>query len=201
MSASSSTAPDTLDAAVAAARACVHCGDLPLGPRPVLRASATARILIVGQAPGTRVHATGFPWNDPSGDRLRAWMGVDRETFYDERRIAIVPMGFCYPGTGKSGDLPPRPECAPRWHAKVMAGMPGIALGILCGAYAHRHYLGRHRRPTLTATLRAWAEMPAPFLPLPHPSGRNNGWLVRNPWFEAELVPALRAEVERLLRR
>ena len=126
-------------------------------------------------------------------------MGVDRDTFYDERRIAIMPMGFCYPGTGKSGDLPPRPECAPRWHEPILAQLPRIELALLCGAYAHRRYLDRHRRPTLTGTVLAWREMPAPWLPLPHPSGRNNGWLARNPCFEAEMLPHLRERVRALV--
>lgn len=174
-------------------RGCTACAAyLPLGPRPVVRASSTASVLIVGQAPGTRVHQTGIPWNDPSGDRLRAWMGVDRTTFYDERRIAIVPMGFCYPGRAASGDMPPRPECAPMWHDLLLARMPHLRLVLLAGSYAQRHYLGKQRCRSLTETVRAFGTMPEPFLPLPHPSGRNNGWLRRNPWFEAELVPELR---------
>jgi uracil-DNA glycosylase len=166
----------------------------------VLRASPTARLLIVGQAPGTRVHATGVPWNDPSGDRLRAWLDLDRDTFYDARRIAIVPMGFCYPGTdARGGDRPPRPECAPLWHAPLRTLMPAIELTLLVGSYAQRHYLGRRARPTLTETVRAWRDYLPDVMPLPHPSWRNTTWIARNPWFADELVPALRQRVHALL--
>lgn len=179
-------------------RACRHCeAQLPLGPNPVLRASATARLLVVGQAPGTRVHATGIPWNDPSGDRLRAWLQLDRETFYDSGRIAIVPMGFCYPGRGRSGDLPPRPECAPLWHELLLAQMPALQLVLLVGRYAQDYYLGRSRE-TLTDRVRRWADFGPRFMPLPHPSPRNTLWLRRNPWFEAQVVPALRARLQSL---
>ncbi|MDA1107201.1 MAG: uracil-DNA glycosylase family protein [Proteobacteria bacterium] len=181
-------------------RACRACeAHLPLGPRPIVRASTTARLLIVGQAPGTRVHATGLSWNDPSGDRLRAWMGVDRETFYDEARIAVLPMGFCYPGKGKGGDLPPRPECAELWRAPLHAALPQIEFTLLIGQYAQRHYLGKRRKPTLTETVRAWREYLPHYLPLPHPSPRNLMWLRRNPWFECEVVPVLREKVHALL--
>ncbi|MFV8817784.1 uracil-DNA glycosylase family protein [Haliea sp. E17] len=176
-------------------RACRLCEkDLPLGPNPVLRASASARLLIVGQAPGTRVHASGIPWNDPSGDRLRQWLQMDRERFYDDSRIAIVPMGFCYPGRGRSGDLPPRPECAAQWHAALLEQMPRIELVLLIGQYAQNHYLGRSRE-TLTERVRRWRDFGPRFLPLPHPSPRNTLWLKRNPWFEAEVVPELRRRV------
>lgn len=182
-------------------RACTACElHLPLGPRPVLRASTTARLLIIGQAPGTKVHATGIPWNDPSGDRLRAWMGIDRDTFYDGSRIAITPMGFCYPGKGPSGDLPPRPECAPLWHARLQALMPDIELVLLVGQYAQRHYLrsaGQH----LTDTVRDFRRHVPRYLPLPHPSPRNQLWLKRNPWFEREVVPVLRRRVARVLEK
>jgi len=190
-----------LEAVLRAARACRVCAaDLPLGPRPVLRARATARLLIVGQAPGTRVHETGIPWNDPSGERLRDWLAVDRATFYDESRIAIVPMGFCYPGRNpRGGDNPPRPECAPLWHAPLLAALPGIGLTLLVGQYAQGHYLGGRRRRNLTETVRAWADYAPEYLPLPHPSWRNTAWLKRNPWFEAELLPELRARVRALL--
>jgi uracil-DNA glycosylase len=166
----------------------------------VLRASPSATVLIIGQAPGTRVHATGIPWNDPSGERLRRWLGIGRELFYDERRIAIVPMGFCYPGTGRSGDLPPRPECAPLWHGKVLAQLPRLRLVLLIGQYAHARYLPEWRGLTLTARVARWREARASFFPLPHPSGRNNGWLRKNPWFEAELLPQLRARLAAALR-
>lgn len=182
-------------------KACRTCeGALELGPRPVLRARETARLLIIGQAPGTRVHETGVPWNDASGERLRAWMGVDRATFYDERRIAIVPMGFCYPGRdAQGGDRPPRPECALLWHEQVLAHLPSLELILLVGQYAQRRYLDGHVKATLGETVRAWADYGPRFWPLPHPSWRNTAWLKRNPWFEAELLPALRARVARVL--
>lgn len=184
---------------------CRICRDAPRGaplphePRPVTRASATARILVAGQAPGTRVHASGLPFTDPSGDRLRAWMGVDEAVFYDRARIAIVPMGFCYPGTApKGGDYPPRPECAPRWHAEVMAALPAVELTLLVGSYAQAHYLGDRRKPTMTETVAAWREYGPRSIPLPHPSWRNTAWIKRNPWFEDDLVPALRERVHDL---
>jgi len=190
-----------LAAVLAAARACRVCAaHLPHGPRPVLRAAASAPLLIVGQAPGSKVHATGIPWNDPSGDRLRDWLALDRETFYDESRIAIVPMGFCYPGrAARGGDLPPRPECAPLWHPPLRAALSRVRLTLLVGQYAQAHYLGKRRRPSLTETVRAWADYGPAFLPLPHPSWRNTAWLKKNPWFEAELLPVLRARVRKLL--
>lgn len=171
-------------------RACSHC-DLPLGPNPVLRASAGARILIVGQAPGTRVHKTGIPWNDPSGDRLRGWLQMDRDSFYDESRIAIVPMAFCYPGKGKSGDLPPPPDCSEKWHGLLLQQMPRIEITLLVGRYAQDYYLGRSRE-TLTERVKRWRDYAPRYWPMPHPSPRNTLWLKRNPWFEAEVVPALR---------
>lgn len=182
-------------------RACTLCAaHLPLGPRPVLRARASARILIVGQAPGTRVHETGIPWNDRSGERLRAWLEVDREVFYDDSRIAIVPMAFCYPGVdARGGDKPPRPECAPRWHPPVLAGLPRLELTLLVGQYAQGHYLGPRRKKTLSETVRAWAEYAPGYIPLPHPSWRNTAWLKKHPWFEAELLPVLRDRVRALL--
>lgn len=182
-------------------RACRVCaGDLPLGPRPVLRCRTSARLLIVGQAPGTRVHETGLPWNDPSGDRLRAWMAVDRETFYDEARIAIIPMGLCYPGRApRGGDLPPRPQCAALWLDRLLAQLPHIELTLLAGAYAQRHYLGERVKASLTETVRAWRGYAPRFLPMPHPSFRNNFWLRQNPWFESEVLPYLRERVLQLL--
>lgn len=192
---------DSLKTVLAEARACTHCAEhLPLGPRPVLRASASARIVIIGQAPGTRVHETGIPWNDPSGDTLRAWLDIDRETFYDESRIAIVPMGFCYPGRmPRGGDAPPRPECAPMWHARLLAALPHIEATILCGQYAHAYYLEGRKKRTLAETAAAWREYAPAMWPLVHPSPRNRLWLKRNPWFESEVVPALRAHVHTLL--
>jgi uracil-DNA glycosylase len=181
-------------------RACDACrAHLPLGPRPVLRAARSARILVAGQAPGTRVHATGIPWNDPSGDRLREWMRIDRETFYDERRIAIIPMGFCYPGRGKSGDLPPRPECARLWMDRLMAALPELELILPIGQYSHAYHLGDRRKPTLTETVRGWRDYGRRYLPLPHPSPRNNIWLRKNQWFESDVVPVLRRRCRRVL--
>ncbi len=189
-----------LDALLREVRACRLCEPhLPLGPRPVLRADARARVLIVGQAPGTRVHATGIPWNDPSGDRLRDWLQVDRDTFYDERRFAIIPAGLCYPGRGRSGDRPPRPECAPRWHPALRALLPRIELTLLVGQYAQAYYLGARRRPTLTETVHAWREYLPEFLPLPHPSPRNTRWLQVNPWFAREVLAELRARIPPLI--
>jgi len=186
---------------VTAARACrIYEQHLPLGPRPVLRAQARARLLIIGQAPGTRVHETGIPWNDRSGDRLRDWLQLPREVFYDERRIAIVPMGFCYPGVDDSGgDRPPRPECAPRWHPPLRAALPQVELTLLVGMYAQRHYLGRRRRATLTETVRHGRDYLPDFLPLPHPSWRNTAWLRKNLWFEADLLPELRKRMKMLV--
>jgi uracil-DNA glycosylase len=175
-------------------RQCRHCeASLPQGPRPVVAASRTARILIIGQAPGLRVHASGVPWADASGRELRRWLGVDEAAFYDPRRFALMPMGFCYQGKGRSGDLPPRPECAPLWHPRLLAAMPHVRLTLLVGAYAQRHYLGVDAGPTLTATVGDFRRYLPRFLPLPHPSPRNRPWVAKNPWFEADLLPELRA--------
>lgn len=159
-----------------------------------------AKILIAGQAPGSRVHETGIPFNDPSGDRLRAWMGIDREVFYDAEKIAILPMGFCYPGTGKSGDLPPRPECAPQWRKKLLAHLPHIKLTLLIGGYAQDWHLGDLQKETLTETVRAWRQYWPQMLVLPHPSPRNNIWLKKNPWFETDVIPTLKAATQDMLR-
>jgi uracil-DNA glycosylase len=187
---------------VAEARACRLCeAQLPLGPRPVLRAAASARLMIVGQAPGTRVHESGIPWNDRSGERLRDWLQIPRELFYDEHRVAIVPMGLCYPGVdAKGGDKPPRPECAPLWHPPLRAALPNVELTLLVGMYAQAHYLGKRRQTTLTETVRHWRDFLPDYLPLPHPSWRNTAWLKKNPWFEADLLPELRKRVKRLIR-
>lgn len=198
-SGSSTGAEQGLAELAAAARACRVCADvLPLGPRPVFRASVTARLLIVGQAPGTKVHNTGIPWNDPSGDRLRQWLEMDRDAFYDESRIAIVPMGLCYPGRlPRGGDAPPRPECAPLWRARLVGAMPQIRLTLLVGMYALRHTLGPD---PMTAHVRAFrTHEAAGYFPLPHPSWRTTGWERRNPWFGAEVLPALRAAVSAAL--
>lgn len=192
-------------------RSCRACVETPAGkplphqPRPVIQASGTARLCIAGQAPGTRVHATGIPFNDPSGDRLRDWLGIDRETFYDAERLAIVPMGFCFPGLdAKGGDLPPRRECRGFWHDRVFAAMPQIELVLAIGQYAQAYHLGPDRKRNLTETVGHWREILASdrhprILPLPHPSWRNNTWLKKNPWFETELLRILRREVARLI--
>ena len=181
-------------------RACRLCEKyLPHGSRPVVQASASSRLLIVGQAPGRRVHETGIPWNDPSGDRLRAWLGIPRELFYDERCIAIVPTGFCYPGKGKSGDLPPRPECAPAWHPHLLAAMPEVQLTLLIGRHAQEYYLRENGKATLTGTVAAYEDYLPSHFPLPHPSPRNQAWWKANPWFEREVLPALRRRVASLL--
>ena len=181
-------------------RACKVCANaLPNSPRPILRASGSARLLIVGQAPGRVVHETGIPWNDLSGDRLRVWLDIDRGSFYDERQIAIIPTGFCYPGSGERGDLPPRRECAPLWHPALRAALPGIRLTLLVGSYAHAYYLGGKRKKTLAQTVQAWREYLPEYFPLPHPSPRNRLWLRNNPWFEAEVVPELRKRVSDIL--
>ena len=183
-----------LDSLLVDVRACTLCRDSIPEPRPVLRAAASARILVVGQAPGTKVHASGIPWNDASGHRLRHWMGVDDATFYDESRIAIVPMGFCYPGKGRSGDLPPRPECAATWHDAIMSRLPDIRCTLLIGQYAQRHYLAAGY-VSLTARVKDWRRFAPEVYVLPHPSPRNQFWLGNNPWFEQDTVPALRKTV------
>ncbi|WP_193172057.1 uracil-DNA glycosylase family protein [Nisaea nitritireducens] len=194
--------PDPLEILVTRISACRTCADhLPLGPRPVVVPRPGARILIVGQAPGTRVHESGIPWNDRSGDRLREWMGLDRETFYTSERIAIMPMGFCYPGVlPNGGDAPPRPECAPQWHAELLGHMPRIDLVILAGMYAQKHYLGKARKKTLTETVQSWRDYAPLYLPMPHPSWRSGNILKKNPWIEGEILPHLQAEVARLIR-
>ena len=185
--------------AAAEARACRHCAAvLPLGPRPVFRVSTTATLLIAGQAPGTKVHATGIPWNDPSGERLRSWLAMDKHTFYDESRIAILPMGFCYPGRLKNGgDAPPRPECAPLWRERLLTSMPSIRLTLLVGSYAQIYTLGRG---PMTDRVRDFRAHLPDWFPLPHPSWRTTIWERRNPWFEAEALPALRSAVAEALR-
>lgn len=191
----------SLNELLAEIRQCRLCeSDLPLGPRPVLRAAASARLLIVGQAPGTKVHASGIPWDDPSGERLRDWLHIEREAFYDPARVAIVPMGFCYPGRlPKGGDKPPRPECAPTWHPPLLDLLPHIELTILAGAYGQKRFLGAKRGKTLTETVRAWRDHGPQFMPLPHPSWRTVGWQKRNPWFDEEVLPELRRRVRALV--
>lgn len=181
-------------------RHCQICAEhLPLGPRPVVQAGRGAKLLIIGQAPGTRVHASGVPWDDPSGERLRQWLALDKPSFYDPDQVAIAPMGFCYPGKGKSGDLPPRKECAPQWHAALLQQLPEIKLTLLIGQYAQKYYLDDAYK-NLTERVGHWREQLADDAPiaLPHPSPRNRHWLQQNPWFEAELVPQLQDRVARL---
>jgi len=191
------TKGDRVDELLGEIRACRICAaHLPLGPRPVLQASATSRLLIVSQAPGRKVHETGIPFNDPSGDRLRDWLGIDKAMFYDTGRVAIVPMGFCFPGTGRGGDLPPRPECAPAWHPRLLPLLKQVQLTLVIGQYAQAGLLGVARGTRLTDTVQAWRDhLVHGRLPLPHPSPRNRLWLVRNPWFETELLPVLRERV------
>jgi uracil-DNA glycosylase/uncharacterized protein YeaO (DUF488 family) len=194
-------------------RACRTCADvLPLGPRPVVQASASSRLLIVGQAPGAKVHASGIPWDDASGARLREWLGIDAQTFYDEAHVALVPMGFCYPGRATTtssastsagastkrnggGDNPPRPECAPLWHARLLAQLPEVRLTLLVGQYAQRYFLAERRKTSLTETVRAWRDYAPEYVPLPHPSPRNQPWLKQHPWFAHDVLPALRERV------
>ncbi|EGR0110262.1 uracil-DNA glycosylase family protein [Vibrio vulnificus] len=180
-------------------RACQVCASaLPLGANPVVQAHSEAKILIIGQAPGTKVHHSSIPWNDASGNRLRAWLDIEKQTFYDPKQIAIMPMGFCYPGRGQSGDLPPRKECAPLWHEALLKHLPNIELTLLIGQYAQNRYLS-NKPKTLTETVQNWQAWLPDYLPLPHPSPRNTLWLRKNPWFEEQTVPYLRQQVHQLL--
>ena len=191
---------EAFDSLVKEIRACQLCRhELPLEPNPVFQAHPQAKILIAGQAPGIRVHESSLPFNDPSGDRLRDWLNVDRETFYNPEKFAIIPMGFCYPGTGKSGDLPPRPECAATWHDRLLATLPDIQLTLVIGQYAHKYYLGKNRKNNLTETVKAWREFQPDLIPLPHPSPRNNIWLRKNPWFDEEVVPVIQDRIKTIL--
>jgi len=205
-------AQEPLDALVERIRACRICRDapehgapLPHEPRPVLQVHGDARLLIVGQAPGTRVHASGRPFTDPSGERLRDWLGINADLFYDASRVAIVPMGFCFPGLdAKGGDLPPRKECAPRWRQAVLDRLPHVELVLVIGQYAQAWHLGPARGKSLTETVRNWPDYltsnrTPKVLPLPHPAWRNNAWIKKNPWFNKDLIPVLRAEIERLM--
>ena len=189
----------SLASLLAEVRACTLCAEhLPLGPRPVVQLQASARILVAGQAPGRKVHETGMPFNDPSGDRLRAWLGVSREVFYDARRVAIAPMGFCFPGSGRSGDLAPRPECAATWRAPLLAHLKNLQLTLVIGQYAQAYHLP-DRGNSVTEVVQAWRKFRPRAVPLPNPSPRNNGWLKRNPWFEEELLPVVRKRVAEVL--
>lgn len=183
-------------------RNCTVCEEhLPDPPRPIVRASIDSRILIIGQAPGRKVYESGIPWDDPSGDTLREWLGLTKADFYDERKIAIMPTGFCYPGKGKSGDLPPRPECAPLWHPPLLKMMKRVRLTLLIGSYAQSHYLNQDARSTLTETVRNFREYLPRYFPLPHPSPRNRIWLSRNPWFQTEVVSDLQRIVTDIIRQ
>ena len=178
-------------------KSCTICAEhLPLGPRPIVQFSAKSRILIIGQAPGTKVHASGVPWDDDSGDRLRDWLGLDKDRFYDPDAVALMPMGFCYPGKASGGDAPPRKECAPQWHDKVLATLPDDRLTLLVGSFAQAAYLPETRKLSLTERVKRSAQF-APFLPLPHPSWRVRMWIAKNPWYESETLPALRQEVSK----
>lgn len=191
---------ESLNGLVTQVRACTICAPhLPDGARPVVQANSKAKILIAGQAPGRRVHASGIPFDDPSGDRLRDWMGVTPKQFYNSELFAIVPMGFCYPGTGKSGDLPPRPECAATWRARLLRQLPGIETSLVIGKYAHEYHFGKNNL-TVTKLVENWQQYWPGQIPLPHPSPRNNIWLKKNPWFEAEVVPVMRAHITSLLK-
>jgi uracil-DNA glycosylase len=179
---------------------CQICAEfLPLGPRPVVQLDPHATILIAGQAPGRRVHESGVPFDDPSGDRLRDWMGISKDTFYDRKRVAILPMGFCYPGTGKSGDLPPRPECATAWRRQLLDQLTRVRLTLVIGQYAQKWHLP-HVERNLTETVRAWKDYGPGVIPLPHPSPRNNIWLKKNPWFSESLLPQLKGEIRSTLK-
>lgn len=189
-----------LDKLLADIRACRICAEyLPLGPRPVLRVSRTAKLLIIGQAPGTRVHESGVPWDDASGERLRGWLDMKPEVFYDESRVAILPMGLCYPGSNpRGGDNLPRPECAPAWHSRVLEFIPEVKVTLLVGAYAQKHYLGPAAGKTMTETVRAWRNHLPGVFAIPHPSWRTKGWQRKNPWFEKEILPELRRRIKKL---
>lgn len=193
-------ATETLDELLVRIRACTVCAaHLPCPPRPIVQAGAGARILIIGQAPGTRVQASGVPWDDASGARLRDWTGISDGDFYDADKVALMPMGFCFPGTGKSGDLPPRPECAPLWHEELMAALPNITLTLVVGSYAQARYFPAKPKRSMTERVRGFANAPAPLFPLPHPSWRSTIWMRKNPWYEGQVLPELRRRVGQAL--
>jgi len=180
--------------------ACTICiSYLPLGVNPVLAAHKKSRVVIIGQAPGKKVHESSIPWDDPSGDRLRSWLNVSKNQFYNPETFALVPMGFCYPGKGKSGDLPPRPECAPAWHDQLLTRMPNASLILLIGVYAQHYYLGSEAKSSLTDTVKNFNQYLPKYLVLPHPSPRNNIWIKKNPWFTSELLPVLKSQVAKAL--
>ena len=190
-----------MDALLKEIRNCQVCAaDLLLGPRPIVAAHANSKIIIIGQAPGSIVHRTGIPWDDKSGENLRAWMGITEKVFYDPKKIAIIPMGFCYPGKGKSGDLPPRKECAPLWHQALLEQLKNVELVLLIGKYAQDYYLGKQSKRTLTATVQAYQEYLPRYFVLPHPSPRNNIWMAKNKWFKKEVLPQLGKTINAILR-
>ncbi len=193
---------DQLNRLVEEVRQCRICeAHLPLGPRPVVDIALSNRIAIISQAPGTVVHGNGIPWKDKSGDRLRSWMNVDEDYFYNSGTFAIIPMGFCYPGKGKGGDLPPRKECAPQWHTPILRMLPNIELVLVIGAYSQAYYLGKRRKKNLTETVRNFSEYLPDFFPLVHPSPRNGIWLRKNPWYEEEVVPQLKVKIKEIISR
>ena len=190
--------PEPIRSLLAQVRACRVCeAHLPFPPRPIVQLGRRANVVVIGQAPGQKVQSTGVPWDDPSGDHLREWLGVDKEAFYDAGRFALLPMGFCYPGkeAGAGGDRPPRPECAPLWHERLLHQVRPGAVVLLVGQYAQQHYLGRRQRASLTETVRALDDYLPQFLPLPHPSWRSKLWMAKNPWFARSVLPRLRALV------
>jgi len=177
-------------------RKCEICKNfLPFDPKPILAASRKSKIVIIGQAPGSKVQESGIPWDDPSGNLLRSWMNIEKKDFYDPAKIALIPMGFCYPGKGKSGDLPPRPECAPEWHSRLLQEMPGVEMIVLIGQYSQRYYLGDAAKKNLTETVRNFENYQPKYFPLPHPSPRNRFWLKKNPWFQETLLPKFKEKV------
>ena len=189
----------TLDTLLSSVRSCEHCQDLPLGPKPILQGSSTAKILIAGQAPGRITHGKGVPFDDPSGERLRSWMGIDRETFYNASKIAIVPMAFCYPGTGKGGDLPPPKVCAEKWREKILAQFVNIEMTLVIGRYSIDWHLGKQQGKTLAETVSNWQSFWPDIVPMPHPSPRNIRWLQKNNWFSEDVLPALKQRIQSLL--
>ncbi|ATW03683.1 uracil-DNA glycosylase family protein [Sphingorhabdus sp. YGSMI21] len=191
--------PDALAGLLDEIRACTICAGLPLGPKPLVQADSSARILLVGQAPGSKTHEKGRPFDDVSGKRLRDWLGVTEAQFYDPRLFAIVPMGFCFPGTGKGGDMPPRAECAPAWRKPLLEALPNIKLTLVLGQYAMNWHLGERKSRTLTETVKRWQEFWPDHLPLPHPSPRNIRWFKANPWFETDVIPVLQDRVRELI--
>jgi|TARA_R110000737_G_C14526843_1_gene476472 uracil-DNA glycosylase len=188
-----------LDDILAHIKKCNTCQDLPLGPRPVVTAHPKSKIIIIGQAPGTAVHQSGIPWDDKSGENLRSWMDIEKDVFYDTEKIAIIPMGFCYPGRGKTGDLPPRKECAPQWHNMLISQLKEVELVLLVGKYAQDSYLGKEKRRTLTDTVRNYKDYLPRYFVLPHPSPRNNIWQAKNEWFKRDVLPELKAVVSEVL--